>query len=753
MARFEKPKSSVRGKFIAVVLTTLSLVGISTTALVSWVQIQNTEILLSDSEQQIRDTLAAKGKILASNHALALRNSVLDNAFSDVNQLIDGAVHDDDDVIYGLFLGSDNTPWAYSSPSASANTGEKTAWKELKLGDAPPHPRALSVRAVRLFDDEIQEFSMPVIDEGEILGTIYYGISTSRMMSTLEAARTKSNGLLRETLLKIFFLVLANVVVGLGLSFRSARRITSPLNNLTQAAARIASGETDARADVKSGDEIELLGHAFNQMVSELAQSYRQLEALNGSLEDKVKARTAELATRNKDMRLVLDNAQQGFITLYPDGTMASERSAVVDHFLGTPHAGETLAAFIGRNDSYFGEMFDLSFEMINEEILPRELSIAQLPSRANVNGRALAFHYVDTSNGGPFQGLLVVIEDITDRLEHDRQQKEQSELMIVFKRIMQDRSGFEAFLGETGRQIQSLLDGSLDADDVVFKRTLHTIKGNCGVMGLHVVAEICHGLESNIAETHALPHATERVKLRDRWDVVMGSAEPLLGAKGRLEIEEAEHERLLLELARLGHRSLVERITAWKFEPVSRHFSRIEEQAVQLAELLGKGPLWVVKQSTDLRLDDRVWGPLWSDLVHAVRNCVDHGLYAETDVPPGHRQELRLSATVGPAEFILEVGDNGRGIDWDKIREKAAAVGLPRENHAHLVDALFTDGLSTRDEISSTSGRGVGMSALRSSCEALGGRIEVVSRLGQGTRFILRFPRKALYVEPSIAA
>lgn len=753
MSNTFKPKRSVRGKFVAVVLFTLTLVAVSTIALVSWVQVRNTDAVLEDAQRQIRENLEAKGRLLASNHALALRNSVLDNAFSDVDRLVKGAVEDDVDVIYGLFLGGDNTPWAYSAPTEPGKPVDKTAWKELALGDTPEHKRELATRSVNLFGDEIQEFSMPVIDEDEVLGTIYYGISTARMRTTLENARQKSNQRLREALFRLTALVVANLVLGIALSFRAARRITSPLANLTEAAARISNGEKDVRADVKSGDEIELLGYAFNQMVGELAHSYKELELLNGSLEDKVKARTAELASRNKDMRLVLDNAQQGFITVQPDGTMAAERSAIVDRMLGEPAPGETLAAFTGRRDATFGAMFELSFEMIGEDILPRELCIAQLPQRATSGDRELEFHYVDLSQGEQFEGLLIVVEDITDRLERDRLQKEQGEIMAIFRRITQDRTGFESFFRETQRQIEGIMDGSLDEDPAVFKRIVHTIKGNCGVMGLGIVAEICHELENKMAENHALPSSDERQTLLDRWKVVQSNALSLLGDASRIEIDLHEYQRVLADLRRLGHHSLLDRVGSWRFEPVSRHFLRIEDQAVQLAERLGRGPIAVTKSSVDMRMDDQIWGPLWADLVHVVRNCVDHGLFPRDEVPADRVQELHLGADVVGTELVIEIGDNGRGIDWDKVREKAAAQGLACRTQAELADALFADGLSTRDEVTSTSGRGVGMSALRSTCSALGGHITVTSVRGQGSRFILRFPARGIYVERQMAA
>jgi two-component system chemotaxis sensor kinase CheA len=89
-----------------------------------------------------------------------------------------------------------------------------------------------------------------------------------------------------------------------------------------------------------------------------------------------------------------------------------------------------------------------------------------------------------------------------------------------------------------------------------------------------------------------------------------------------------------------------------------------------------------------------------------------------------------------------VEVTDNGHGIAWERVRGKALEQGLPHATNEDLVKALFTDGLSTREEVSDTSGRGVGMGSVRAACEALNGQIEVISQPGEGTTFRFRFPQ-----------
>ena len=81
-----------------------------------------------------------------------------------------------------------------------------------------------------------------------------------------------------------------------------------------------------------------------------------------------------------------------------------------------------------------------------------------------------------------------------------------------------------------------------------------------------------------------------------------------------------------------------------------------------------------------------------------------------------------------------------GLGIDWDRVRQRAEALGLPCANERELIAALFLDGLSTRDQATETSGRGVGLSALAEVVHDLGGTIEVRSEPGRGTSMTFRF-------------
>jgi two-component system chemotaxis sensor kinase CheA len=145
------------------------------------------------------------------------------------------------------------------------------------------------------------------------------------------------------------------------------------------------------------------------------------------------------------------------------------------------------------------------------------------------------------------------------------------------------------------------------------------------------------------------------------------------------------------------------------------------------------------------VRLAPVRWDGLWSAFAHAVRNCADHGLQtaqerAAAGKPP--RNQVRLAtAWTERGAMRLTLADDGRGIDWTKVRQRAEAAGLPATTDADLQAALFADGLSTADAVTDLSGRGVGLSALKAAAAELGGRVEVCSRPGEGTRFEITIP------------
>ena len=133
-----------------------------------------------------------------------------------------------------------------------------------------------------------------------------------------------------------------------------------------------------------------------------------------------------------------------------------------------------------------------------------------------------------------------------------------------------------------------------------------------------------------------------------------------------------------------------------------------------------------------------------FSELTHVIRNAIDHGLE-----PPDERQALAktesgtltFKATIATNKLTFELGDDGRGIDWNAIAQKAKELGLPHATTRELLLAVVHNGLSTRRQVTENSGRGVGMAALERRIDSMGGQLDVRTVKGLGTNWIITFP------------
>jgi signal transduction histidine kinase len=531
--------------------------------------------------------------------------------------------------------------------------------------------------------------------------------------------------------------------------------LSRPVRTLADAAAAVGRGDfgrIPARAQGGPAEMVNLT-NAVRGMVESLRAHGVQLEGLNATLEQKVDERTRELSRRGRDMRLVLDNVAQGFLTVDAGGRLAAERSAIVDRWFGAYAAGTTFADYARAIDAEFGALFQLGHDAYIEGLLPRELCLDQLPARLRAAGRDYRCAYTPLDEG-PVGALLIVISDVTEQLIVAEKDAEQRDVMALFQGLVRDRGGYLAFFEEGERIVGETARPG--ADTTVVKGLLHTLKGNAGMVGLHVLADLCHRAEDELDQAGEIARGGGHLeRVRALWQTLRRTLQPLLGARdaGTLEVEAAEIDRLCRAIRDGAPPAAVGQALAYlRLEPVERALGRLGRYARELGLRLGKGDIAVTVDAAGVRVSARRWAPLLADLVHLVRNAVDHGL----ELPDERRAQgkpaaprLRIAATVCEGRFVLEIADDGRGIDWTEVRRIAAARGLPCGSQAELAGALFSPGFSTRQEVTSTSGRGVGLSAVVGRVRELGGTIAVDSQPGRGACWSLSFPAASPSGEP----
>lgn len=455
----------------------------------------------------------------------------------------------------------------------------------------------------------------------------------------------------------------------------------------------------------------------------------------------------ATLASANSELRLILDNTGQGFLTIDRDGSVAGERSAIIDEWLGPPPPGATLASLVSAVDAHAGFALELCWMQIAEELLPFEVAMMQLPTRLRRGEQFLELAYRPIVRQGKLARMLVVISDVSAEVARERAERAEAELLALVKRLMSDRAGFRDFFEESREQCARLLDPAT-AEHVVM-RDVHTLKGNSGLFGLAAFAEACHALEEAVA-ARGLPATLEqRRQLVEGWQRTAGAVAMFLEeeAPRDVEVSRAEHAELLGLLQRdAPKRQLLQLAASWAHEPASRRLARLGEGAVALASRLGKPPVAIAIEDHGVRVPRSGWRELWSALVHLIRNAVDHGIEhpeERTALGKPPHGSLTLRTLADDDRIVIEVTDDGAGVAWERVRARARQLGLPAATQLELEAALFSDGISTRETASEISGRGVGMAVVRVTCSALGGTISIRSEPGRGTTFRIEIPHR----------
>jgi len=446
-----------------------------------------------------------------------------------------------------------------------------------------------------------------------------------------------------------------------------------------------------------------------------------------------------KIAHRNQRMRLVLDNVDEGLVTINRDGTVDPECSAAFERWFGVPGAGQFSASIAGSDDR-LRAMLALAWSEIVEGVMPIELLVDQFPRNMARDGKHFRLDIKPLFERRVLVGALLRIRDVTAEVETQRTLAMQREYVAVFERALADPHGVREFMEDTSKLVNSVQVDK--AGDVERKRAAHTIKGNAAIYGIDSVAQAAHRFEDRLAMDHEMD-ANSVQELVAVWGAFVGRVEHLLGTGNHVDVSRNEIEELA-ELAQGGGAIVADRLRGLLLEPVTIRFDGFRRQIELLATKLDKPtPTVVIAADGVLTLPDRL-RPFWSTFGHLVRNALDHGIESADErraagKPEAGTIELRASRTGN--ETVLEIVDDGRGVNWERVRSKAVAASMPADTQEDLERALFSDGLSTADMVSETSGRGIGLAAVRAAVLEVGGRLAVVSRQGGGTRFTFTFP------------
>lgn len=442
-------------------------------------------------------------------------------------------------------------------------------------------------------------------------------------------------------------------------------------------------------------------------------------------------AKEAKRAQRAHDQgRRILDNVSEGLAILGADGELLHERSAVFDTWFGRADDGERVWSRLRSHDADFASALELGWDQLHAGVLPVDVALEQLPTELRTSEQTLRVEYHPIGSSDALEQVLVTITDISVELEATQAKRSHEDTMALVGRFARDAHGCREFIRDTTGAMRHVRQGQAGS---ALLRTLHTVKGNAATLDLTRFARLVHESEEQLE--FGAPPREVTAPLLDHWASIESVVGPLVGDPDQLALSRRRLHGWIRALSSGDTRGVREALQAELLEPAQVRLKRLADGARELAVRLDKRNVQVRVLEGDVLVDPSAWTERWAALTHLIRNAVDHGLETaqeRRDAGKPAKAQLRLSAFTTDEGVVVEVSDDGRGIDWERVRARAEQRGLLLSPH----DALFADGLSTRDDVSEVSGRGVGLAAVKAAFEASGGRIDVISELGRGTTF-----------------
>jgi HPt (histidine-containing phosphotransfer) domain-containing protein len=528
------------------------------------------------------------------------------------------------------------------------------------------------------------------------------------------------------------------------LIFHLRKRVMLPIEGLTGQVKALADGDLDSWQGIpqcdltEHSDELQILNQAFRTMG-------RQLDELVNDLEGKVQERTQEIILERQKTKEILNNIEEGIMTFNDELIVGAEYSR---HMLALLHLtpgqikGATLTELILDKCKISTDERQTIQEILRLCLgmppLSWELNHANLPSSLEImvegTPRYMSLDWYPMLND---QGLvergMLVIKDQTEKVLLQKDLEKFNDRHECLSEIINVAMKFDIdfvarFLDRTRNQFSNvgcnrIMELALDRPDALFV-LLHTLKGDARTAGFQRIATQAHEAESILQNLrsqsfpdHGLP--------------------AFQAAMDQLANTIHEHSDLLYDLfSRKESRC-----------DLSIHLiDLLLPQFREAVAILGENGLKV----GSFHFDDQVqsWAPravesIKNMIMHAITNSVDHGyvLPRKSGQSVSDTACLHVKASVEQNQVVIEIADEGHGYDLANIRRK---YNLPKETgDKEILATLLESGVTTTTEITTLSGRGVGLNAIKELSQALGGSTILEPRIPRGAVVKIILPRQ----------
>ncbi|MCH2206445.1 MAG: ATP-binding protein [Lentisphaerales bacterium] len=638
---------------------------------------------------------------------------------------------------------------------------------------------------VPIFEGEADEFK-EFREDGEPVGFLRYLLTLEKMQEAiatekalLEANQKKQEqanliaakatseagkSSLRQSLTNLGLSAVVVLVISFILAVYVGNKVSHPILELKASAQIISQGDYSQEVKINSNDEIGVLGDNFEEM-------RLQVKEFTENLQELVDEKTKEISD-------ILNSIEQGIFTINKDLSINEQHSSKAeDIFAITEFQNSNLESLFDINDTKVEQYKSWVSLISNPKKLKRwkkyaELSpVNELTQNNNDEERIIQIDYQPITDNGKLSKLMVLCTDVTEERKvkaalEKTKREQQLTLQRVIGLINNDQESLKTFFEGYENAITSLKNIDYDkltrADIDELFRQVHTLKGNGGSFGFNEVSRVSGFAEDFLEEAKSIEKFTDSHKGRLN-NALHLMEEELIGInamkaklfsdkEGSMTISRDQFQNLLQSVKSGTIRDLDEiskklfALDLTPFYSFCRKYSNIvvtyrESYGKNVKDLLIQTPNELVHRDTMKKFDMAI--------VHLVRNSLDHGLESDEERDATGKEQGLISMGISRNEHTttLTIEDDGKGIDGETIASKAVEKGIISEEQKNSlssmdkIELIFHPGFSSKDEVTDVSGRGVGMDAVKSSIEELGGSVHIDTEIGRGTKISLNLP------------
>jgi two-component system chemotaxis sensor kinase CheA len=588
-----------------------------------------------------------------------------------------------------------------------------------------------------------------------------YFVSFSRLpfqkMILVNLIAEKKVLLIQKVMLRqvVTFLVLLGSI-SLLVGTLSARWLTIHLDDLTLAAHELENQNFDHVVEVNSSDELGTLGQAFNSMSGRIRSLLEELQIYNTQLEQKVEERTRELQDLSNIQNAMLNSLGQGFVIVNKSYEVLPVYSKVaVDMFEVVPseQAPGDIMGIKAEDAAPFKEFFDLVFN----QVIDFDDMVKMNPDfRSNSKDQKIQLSYapIRSTETEELEYVLIIGTDKTTELENIAKFQREWNFSQMMMKIVGNRFSLNKVLKESLGMLDSALDALESGKAFAVKdvqRYVHTIKGSFSYFNISNITELSHSFESYLEPYFKEEHCSDEVKMSALFKIqeIQIAIENFIHEYDQLIQYKSSNTHKAIPYATLENfTKLLGQANPELLETFTQEFNRVDIQPffqmyptiVQDLGLKLNKKLKFVIEGANQSLPEDNWEELFGQFIHFVRNSADHGIESEGErLERGKAAEgqIKFSFALTSDKLQITLSDDGRGIDWQKIAAKDPTV----QNEQDAINRIMAGGVSSKDEVSDTSGRGVGVSAIFAVVEKWHGKITVKNTLHQGLTLSIEIP------------